>query len=318
MATRVTGDAGEFRAVVFPFLERDPVLNTLILTNVAERADGNRPAEGGDSVFVSVHDAAGEVIGAAMRTPGRPIYLGALDERLVPELVEVYADLVPDANGVGGSRPAATAFANHWTQRTTFTETMATRLYRLDELVRLTAPGVPRPATEADIDLAASWVAVDFGREIGDNTEWAKKHVDHGTLWFWEADGEPVSMVGHHLPVFGVSRVGPVYTPTEFRRNGYAGALTAHVSGEILAAGNQACLFTDQANPTSNKIYQNAGYHPIADFVVLSFPDAEPRNGLRHHAPGPVYTPAQRPVPPETPSAGWNLRGQRLRCMVAH
>ena len=273
MATRVTGDAGEFRATVFPFLERDPVLNTLILTNVAERADGNRPAEEGDSVFVSVHDAAGDVIGATMRTPGRPIYLGALDDRLVPELVEVYADLVPDADGVGGSRPAATAFAHRWTdlKQTAFNETMATRLYRLGDLVRLPASGVPRPATEADVDLAAAWVAVDFGREISDNTEWAKKHIDHGTLWFWEADGTPVSMVGHHLPVFGVSRVGPVYTPAEFRRNGYAGALTAHVSAEILAAGNQACLFTDQANPTSNKIYQNAGYHPLADFVVLSF-----------------------------------------------
>ncbi|WP_166665652.1 hypothetical protein [Kribbella caucasensis] len=118
MATRVTSDAGEFRAAVFPFLERDPVLNTLILTNVAERADGNRPAEDGDSVFVSVHDAEGDVIGAAMRTPGRPIYLGALDERLVPDLVEVYTDLVPDADGVGGSRPAATAFANQWTRST--------------------------------------------------------------------------------------------------------------------------------------------------------------------------------------------------------
>ena len=34
-------------------------------------------------------------------------------------------------------------------------------------------------------------------------------------MWIWEADGEPVSMVGFHHPVFGVSRVGPVYTPPD-------------------------------------------------------------------------------------------------------
>src|SRR4051794_40004105 len=55
------------------------------------------------------------------------------------------------------------------------------------------------------------------------------------------------------------------------RRRGYGGALTAHVTGEILARGEQACLYTDLANPTSNKIYAAAGYLPVADFVDCTF-----------------------------------------------
>lgn len=39
----------------------------------------------------------------------------------------------------------------------------------------------------------------------------------------------------------------------------------------ILADGNQACLFTDLSNPTSNKIYHQAGYRPVADFVEAEF-----------------------------------------------
>ena len=82
----------------------------------------------------------------------------------------------------------------------------------------------------------------------------------------------PVSMVGHQLPVFGVTRVGPVYTPAEHRRHGYAGALTAHVTGGILDRGDQACLYTDLANPTVEQDLRPVGYVPVADFVDLGGP----------------------------------------------
>jgi predicted GNAT family acetyltransferase len=181
-------------------------------------------------------------------------------------------DLLPELRGVAGDRVAATAFANRWTaaRGVTSTESKGTRLHKLGTLTSLSAPGKPRLMTETDVQLAAEWVAVDFRDELGGGIlEWAERHLQDGTLWFWEVDGTPVSMVGHHLALFGVSRVGPVYTPAEFRRNGYAGALTSHVSAKILAQGNQACLYTDLANPTSNKIYAAIGYEPVADFLCF-------------------------------------------------
>ena len=61
-------------------------------------------------------------------------------------------------------------------------------------------------------------------------------------------------------------RVGPVYTPPAERRRGYAGALVAALSQQLLDTGREFCfLFTDQANPTSNHIYQQIGYAPVCD-----------------------------------------------------
>jgi predicted GNAT family acetyltransferase len=145
-------------------------------------------------------------------------------------------------------------------------------LHKLGTLVPLSADGSPRLMTADEVDLVADWVNDGFPEELGgDRLAWSRDHLRDGLLWIWEADGEPVSLVGFHHAVFGVCRVGPVYTPPEHRRHGYAGALTSHVSAGILAHGNQACLYTDLANPTSNKIYHEAGYRPVADFIDLNF-----------------------------------------------
>jgi hypothetical protein len=272
MSVRVTSDPAEFQATTFPFLERDPVLHTIIMSNVAERAARTYRTETDPSYFVSVHDQAGEVIGVAMRTPNRPVYLGALRAELSDEVADTYLDLLPELAGVAGDRATATAFANRWTaaRGITATESKGTRLHKLVTLNPLPAEGTPRKLTAADVQLASDWVNDGFPDEPTD-LEWAERHLKDQTMWIWEVDGAPVSLVGYHKPVFEVCRVGPVYTPQEHRRNGYAGALTVHVSSEILAQGNRACLYTDLANPTSNKIYAQAGYVPVADFVDFTF-----------------------------------------------
>jgi GNAT superfamily N-acetyltransferase len=274
MDLRVTTDPAEFQAIAFPFLERDPVLHTIIMSNVAERAAGTYRQEPDASYFVSAHDGDGEVIGAAMRTPGRPVYLGALPESLADGVADAYLDVLPELGGVAGDRPAATAFAKRWSdaRSTAATETKGTRLHKLGTLTTLEAVGAPRLMVAEEVELVAAWSHDGFADEFAEpDLEWARYRLRGGRLWIWEVDGTPVSMVGYHEALFGVCRVGPVYTPPEHRRNGYAGALTAFVSDRILADGNQACLYTDLANPTSNKIYFQVGYRPVADFVDITF-----------------------------------------------
>ncbi|WP_411503137.1 GNAT family N-acetyltransferase [Brevibacillus centrosporus] len=71
---------------------------------------------------------------------------------------------------------------------------------------------------------------------------------------------------GHH---FMVSRLKK---PLSRRKNGYASTCVAILSQQLLDAGYQFCsLYTDLANPTSNRIYQAIGYLPIQDSVVLRF-----------------------------------------------
>lgn len=79
-----------------------------------------------------------------------------------------------------------------------------------------------------------------------------------------------MSLAAFSRPIAGASRVGPVYTPPAVRGRGYAAGVTHAASGAAHAAGaREVLLFTDLANPTSNGIYQRAGYVPVEDRVLL-------------------------------------------------
>ena len=53
-------------------------------------------------------------------------------------------------------------------------------------------------------------------------------------LLVWD-DDRPVSLIGLNPPVAGVVRIGPVYTPPQLRRRGYAGSAVAAASRRALA-----------------------------------------------------------------------------------
>ncbi len=87
----------------------------------------------------------------------------------------------------------------------------------------------------------------------------------------WVDDGDtPRHLTGANPPAYGVARIGPVYTPKEHRGRGYASAAVAEVSAQLRAEGNRVTLFTDQANPTSNRIYLALGFEPVVDMVELT------------------------------------------------
>ena len=74
----------------------------------------------------------------------------------------------------------------------------------------------------------------------------------------WRVDGEAVSIAGTTRAVAGVARVAPVYTPPEHRGRGYAAAATAAVTRAAARrrGTRDVLLFTDLANPTSNRLYR--------------------------------------------------------------
>jgi predicted GNAT family acetyltransferase len=89
---------------------------------------------------------------------------------------------------------------------------------------------------------------------------------------FWVDNGKRVSMAGYGGVTPNGIRIGPVYTPPEFRKRGYASALTAALSQEMLDQGRKfVTLYTDLSNPTSNHIYQTIGYKPVHDVDEYRF-----------------------------------------------
>jgi hypothetical protein len=108
-----------------------------------------------------------------------------------------------------------------------------------------------------------------------------------------------VSLVGWGGATPNGVRVGPVYTPPDLRRRGYATALTAAVSADLLAAGKRFCfLYTDLANPTSNRIYMSIGYEPVCDSVDYVFESASGARPGASTTPRTVESGRDRPTAP--------------------
>ena len=139
------------------------------------------------------------------------------------------------------------------------------------------AAGFLRLARESDRDLIASWIQ-EFLVEVnesGDAKDIATRRIAEEKLFIWE-DKVPVSMAASSGKTPNGVRVNFVYTPRDVRGRGYATACVAAMSQVLLASGNKyCCLYTDLANPTSNKIYREIGYEPVCDAVVYALDEQE-------------------------------------------
>lgn len=299
MALQFFADASPFLEVAGEHLAADPLTATVVLS-LAERAAAGQPMNGPaadhDPWWLVVRDdgPAGTVVGAGMRTMGFPPYLLPMPRgaatRLAGELLD-RDEAPPGANGAIGPATElcrAVAAATGGSVRTV----MATRLHRLGELVPPSSvPGTGRAATAEDVELLVTWrrnFAFEVHGGVGvESAEMAREVVAQtmasGTLWVWQDDaGQAVCMVGARPPVRGVARVGPVYTPADQRRRGYAAACTALASAALRAAGAQeVCLYTDLANPTSNGVYRRIGYQPLGETVSLQIVPAPGRGVAR-------------------------------------
>jgi len=153
------------------------------------------------------------------------------------------------------------------------------RVYALRKVLRPSQPpGRMRLAGLDERELMATWL-FNFQRDAntGDHgtleelREAAQLKIQDQNFFVWD-DGGPVALAGKTRPTPNGCCIGPVYTPLEFRRRGYATALTAALSQLLLDSGKQfTALFTDLSNPVSNSIYQKIGYRPVCDFDEYKF-----------------------------------------------
>lgn len=66
--------------------------------------------------------------------------------------------------------------------------------------------------------------------------------------------------------------ISAVYTPDEERGKGYAYNLIYNASRELLKSGDKYCvLYTDDANPISNHVYEKIGYKRKCDWKDIDF-----------------------------------------------
>ncbi|WP_034274917.1 GNAT family N-acetyltransferase [Haloechinothrix halophila] len=272
-------DVTEFLDVAGTLYESDPVRHTIALTVLRQIAAA--PSSGTRRpLLITVHDD-GELIGAAFRTPPWPIGVSGVPERAMPALVEFLTDAGYEVSGVSGPRPEADRFAELWVSATgqRSTQGMLQRQYRLDSLRPPAVEGDWLRATESDVPLLVTWRRgfVEDAHMPTADPDWPEGNLRrelaagsaHG---MWRVSGVPVSYAAASVPRNGMSRVGSVYTPREYRGRGYGAAVTAAVSQWALDNGaTDVVLFTDLSNPTSNAIYQKLGYVPVLDAIDHRF-----------------------------------------------
>jgi uncharacterized protein len=275
--------AADFLARAQASLERHEAANNLMISIVMRLKE--HPERIKTPPYLATVEDDGALVAAAFMTP--PQRVGIHSESAGPAvdpapLRLIAADLIAGGwtvPGTIGSAEASRAFAEVWTAAAGGSLRLLRHL-RVYELRQVTAPtGVPgilRVATELDLDLVARWNYA-FHRDAGmegtaeDTRESAERWIDDRNAFLWD-DGQPVSMAvkGRHT-THGMT-VGGVYTPSAFRRRGYAGACVAALSQQMLDAGWEFCtLFTDLANPTSNSVYQKIGYRSVRDFDEYVF-----------------------------------------------
>ena len=280
---RQHGSADEFLAAAGPFLGAREAEHNLLFGIAGFVRTNPEVFTGGPGRFATVIDGAGGVVAATLRTPPHNQVLSCVDEL---EAVDALVDALraEDLPGLLGPTEPAARFAARWSDATGQPAALqvAERIFRLQRVIppERPAPGRWRVVGPRDRELIADWLEAFMAEAVPE----APPNPDPGAVadrwvaqvgrigYVWEDGGSAVSLVGAGGETPHGIRIGPVYTPPEHRSRGYASSLTAAVSQDQLDRGRKfVFLFTDLANPTSNRIYRAIGYEPVCDVDQYRF-----------------------------------------------
>lgn len=233
------------------------------------------PPEAGERVYLATVDGRG----AAIQRDDGPVVIGQSDGAAAAAFADDLAREWPGLQGVVGSHLSCVAFAQRWRVRTGRGCALRVRLrqHALSTVSDVPAArGAPRVAVEADlpwlIDAQVAFIAEAGIPDSPDRVRtWLPRRIARGDFRIWD-DGAPVAYAGYNAAAPEFARIAPVYTFPERRGRGYATALVAALSRELLARGKRRLfLTTDLANPTSNGIYARIGFVAEGDEFHYDF-----------------------------------------------
>lgn len=275
----IYSDSAVFSEQVAPLLNRNEDSNSLFLGIL-----GQIQANQYDDYFLALAENDEEIVAACLMTPPHALQLVVFQQ--LPEIEKEIAvhlrNLGVKVSGIVGERETTRLFARAWTQQTgeRVKTLMDQGLYRIDAINRglKKSAGSWRVASNKDAKILIEWYKL-FEEETGlgrqstqeQATQRIEEFLDRKEVFVWEVDGSIVSCMKKGRPSKNGVTVSFVFTPMIFRANGYARTLVAEVTEELLLEYDFVMLYTDLANPTSNKIYREIGYEQITNPVHLIF-----------------------------------------------
>jgi ribosomal protein S18 acetylase RimI-like enzyme len=265
-------DAGSFLAHAERWLSRREAEHNIILSVAYLLADGERLFNA-PSYFGVVETEDG-VVGCALCPPPDGLYLTPMPLAAVPAVVEQLRITHPRIPEVIGPEDVAEEFARLWRpgQWSLHCRMWRYSLERLNAPKRA-APGRLRPGDSGDLAIIDEWANA-YGREMATKVDvgsFFRRMVERGSLYLWD-DGGPRCVVTASGLTKNGARISSVYTPPQFRGNGYAENAVAGVTGRILESGRRFCVITaDVDDPAPNTIYRRLGFQRHGAFAQIHF-----------------------------------------------
>ena len=262
------------------FLLRSESENNLILGICGDMAC-NPPTEDTQPWLMTIEENEAVVGIAIVMNPPRNIVITRLSAVAMTSLVEFLVDLKLVIPGAVGPSPDVAAVAEQWAQRNGLRASLSMnqKIYACERVIP--PPFLPpqrqlRAAAPTERELLVAWsrefsVAVHNPESVAECTERIDRLMARRAIWVWD-DNEPVSCAAFSRDSPHGVAINHVYTPPNYRGRGYAGACVAALTTRLLSSGKRfCCLYTDLANSTSNKIYQQIGYQPVCDSQIWQF-----------------------------------------------
>ncbi|MGN4445122.1 GNAT family N-acetyltransferase [Bacillus cereus group sp. MYBK79-1] len=261
-----------FKEEVTPFLEKNEQENNLIL-GVLQLVQ--------EPIFMGVAKREEEIVVVCLQTEEKKQIIVATSEMTEGDIVELakkLAEVYPNVPGLIGNKKIVQRLAEEIAvlENKKTTAAMDQGIYELKQVKKKwNGDGVFREVSSDELPLIEQWV-YQFCEDVNLPTtkEEAKQTahtlITNRRLFGLEVDRKLVSVAAKTRPTTNNITVNFVYTPKEERKKGYASSCVAALSQRMLDEGYKTTtLYTDLANPTSNKIYQEIGYEQIAESVLI-------------------------------------------------
>ncbi|WP_147808893.1 GNAT family N-acetyltransferase [Bacillus sp. SH7-1] len=261
-----------FKEVVTPFLEKNEQENNLIL-GVLQMVQ--------QPIFMGIAKQGEEITIVFLQTEEKKQIIVATSEisgiaikELAKELTKVY----PDIPGLIGNKKVVQQLAEEIAvlENKKTSVVMEQGVYELKEVKKKPSEGsFFREVRSDELTLIEEWIYrfcedVNLPTTKEEAKQTAHTLITNHRLFGLEVDGKLVSVAAKTRPTKNNITVNFVYTPKEARKKGYASNCVAALSQRMLDEGYKTTtLYTDLANPTSNKIYQEIGYEQIAESVLI-------------------------------------------------
>ncbi|HFK1752942.1 TPA: GNAT family N-acetyltransferase [Bacillus cereus] len=269
---RVYEEIVNFKEAVTPFLEKNEQENNLIL-GVLQMVQ--------QPIFMGVVKQEEEITIVFLQTEEKKQIIVATSEMVeeaIVELAKKLAEVYPNVPGLIGNKKIVQRLAEEIAvlENKKTTIAMEQGIYELKQVKKKwNGDGVFKEVSSDELPVIEQWIyqfceEVNFPTTKEEAEQTAHILITNRRLFGLEIDGKLVSVAAKTRPTKNNITVNFVYTPKEAREKGYASNCVAALSQRMLDEGYKTTtLYTDLANPTSNKIYQEIGYEQIAESMLI-------------------------------------------------